>query len=173
MSWFVVDVESDGPIPGPYSMVCFGAVKVDDDLETTFYGRTCPISENWNPEALKISGFSREQHLNFDDSSRVMLNFYNWLTENSKGRPVMLSDNIAYDWQWINYYFHTYLGKNPFGYSGRRIGDLYCGLVKDSFAPWKHLRKTTHDHNPVNDAKGNAEAILYMRDNLDLKIPSK
>jgi hypothetical protein len=64
------------------------------------------------------------------------------------------------------------VGENPFGYSGRRIGDMYCGMVKDSFAKWKHLRRTKHDHHPVNDAKGNAEAILAMR-NMGLKIPKK
>ena len=29
----MVDVESDGPIPGDYSMICFGAVVVDKALE--------------------------------------------------------------------------------------------------------------------------------------------
>jgi hypothetical protein len=36
--------------------------------------------------------------------------------------------------------------------------------VKDAHAGWKHLRKTSHDHHPVNDAKGNAEALLAMID---------
>jgi hypothetical protein len=34
---------------------------------------------------------------------------------------------------------------------------------------WKHLRKTIHDHNPVNDAIGNAEALLEMK-KMGLKI---
>jgi len=83
-----------------------------------------------------------------------------------------LVHNCAYDWQWINYYFHVNLGYNPFGYSGRRIGDLYCGMMNDSFAKWKHLRETKHNHNPVQDAKGNAEVILKMKE-LGLKIPKK
>ena len=56
----MVDIESDGPIPGDYSMVCFGAVVVEPGLEKTFYGQTKPISGKWIPEALAISGFSRE-----------------------------------------------------------------------------------------------------------------
>lgn len=172
MSLIVVDVESDGPIPNKYSMVCFGAVIVEPGLSKTFYGETKPISDIWIPEALSISGFSREQHENFDDPLLVMQNFANWAEENSQGRPIFISDNPAYDWQFINYYFHYYLGKNPFGFSARRIGDLYCGMVKDSFAKWKHLRKTVHDHNPVNDAKGNAEALLKMKE-MGLKIPTK
>jgi hypothetical protein len=35
MSYIMVDVESDGPIPGGYSIVCFGAVLVDKDLDIT------------------------------------------------------------------------------------------------------------------------------------------
>jgi hypothetical protein len=171
MSYFVVDVESDGPIPNKYSMVCFGAVRVTETLDTTFYGRTKPISDLYVPEALAISGFSREEHLTFDDPETVMRSFNDWvLSNNGKGRPTLLSDNPAYDWSFINYYFHYYLGENPFGFSARRIGDLYCGLTKDMFGKWKHLRKTTHDHQPVNDAKGNAEALLAMGKQYGMKI---
>ena len=171
MSYIVVDVESDGAIPHKFSMVCFGAVIVEPSLSKTFYGKTKPISNEWNPEALAISGFSREEHLTFDDPRAVMLQFDKWISENSIGKPIFISDNPAYDWSFINYYFHYYLGRNPFGYSARRIGDLYCGMVKDSHAKWKFLRGTVHDHNPVNDAKGNAEALLEMQKmGLDIKL---
>ncbi len=60
MSYFVVDIESDGPIPPKFSMVCLGAVLVEPGLKRTFYGKTKPISEEWDPKALSISGFSRE-----------------------------------------------------------------------------------------------------------------
>jgi hypothetical protein len=172
MSWFVVDVESDGPVPGRYSMVSFGAVLVEPSLSQTFYGQTRPISDKFIPDALAVSGHSREQHLAFDDPAAVMARFRDWIAETSQGRPIFVSDNVAFDWQWINYYFHTTLGENPFGHSGRRIGDLYCGMVNDSFAAWRHLRKTPHTHHPVDDAKGNAEAILAMKE-MGLKIPSK
>ena len=36
MSFVIVDVESDGPIPAEFSMVCFGAVLFDDKLENPF-----------------------------------------------------------------------------------------------------------------------------------------
>ena len=170
MSIIVVDVEADGPIPGKYSMVCLGAVVVEPSLSRTFYGRTRPISELWLPEALAVSGFRREDHLGFDDPREVMARFAAWLKESSRGRPVFCSDNLAYDWQFVNWYFHQYLGENPFGWSGRRIGDLYCGMVKDGYATWKHLRKTPHDHDPVHDAKGNAEALLAMVE-MGLKLP--
>lgn len=163
MSYIVVDIEADGPIPHLYSMVSFGAVIVEPSLTKTFYGETKPISDEWIPEALNVSGFSREEHLAFDEPDLIMRSFAEWIKNNSIGKPIFISDNLAFDWQWINYYFHRYIGENPFGYSGRRIGDLYCGMVNDTFARWKHLRKTKHDHNPVNDAKGNAEVLLIMK----------
>lgn len=163
MSHYIVDVEADGPAPGLYSMVCFGAVKLSDELDETFYGQTRPITESFIPEALAISGFSRIEHEGFDEPEAAMKAFAQWVTETSKGRPVFFSDNPAFDWQFINYYLHRYVGSNPFGFSARRIGDLYCGMQMNAYAGWKHLRKTTHDHHPVNDAKSNAEALLEMR----------
>ena len=171
MSFIIVDVEADGPIPAEYSMVCFGAVLFDEALDKSFYGQTRPISERFLPEALAVSGFSREQHLAFDDPMAVMEAFAGWLEERPRGRPVFVSDNLAFDWQFINYYFHRYLGRNPFGFSGRRIGDLYAGLVKDArkASEWKKLRVTPHTHNPVDDARGNAEALKRFRE-LGLKL---
>jgi hypothetical protein len=172
MSYIVIDIESDGPIPPKYSMVCFGAVIVEPSLSKVFYGKTKPISDIWIPEALEISGFNREQHLNFDNPKEVMENFENWIKENSIGNPIFISDNNCFDWQWINFYFHWFLGRNPFGYSSRRIGDLYCGMKMNTGLnkEWKRLyRKTKHSHNPVDDAKGNAEALLSFQ-KLGLKI---
>jgi len=163
MSFISVDIEADGPIPYKYSMVCFGAVVIEPSLEKTFYGKIKPVSDLWVPEALAISGFSREEHLTFDDPKEVMLEFRDWLKENSKGRPIFIADNNGFDWSWINYYFHYYVGENPFGYSSRRISDLWCGYTNDLYARWKYFRKTKHTHNPVDDAKGNAEALYEMK----------
>jgi DNA polymerase III epsilon subunit-like protein len=174
MSLVVVDVEADGAIPHLYSMVSFGAVIVDEALDKTFYGKIKPISDLWNPEALAISHISREEHLTFDEPKVVMENFSHWLNENTKGKAIFISDNLAFDWQWINYYFHRFIGKNPFGFSGRRIGDLYAGMMNDMMlaSQWKKFRKTTHSHHPVDDAKGNAEALLELR-KMGLKFPLK
>jgi len=67
MAYVMVDVESDGPIPGDYSMICFGAVLVQEGLQKHFYGRLKPISEQWIPEALAISGFSRAETLTLSE----------------------------------------------------------------------------------------------------------
>ena len=83
---------------------------------------------------------------------------------------MFVSDNNGFDWQFINWYFHEFTGKNPFGHSSTNLGSLYKGLVKDTSKNFKHLRRSKHTHHPVDDARGNAEALLHMRDALGLKI---
>ncbi len=61
MSYIMVDVESDGPVPGDYSMIAFGAVLVEEGLNRTFYGKLRPISDQYVEEALKVSGFTRQE----------------------------------------------------------------------------------------------------------------
>lgn len=158
----VVDVESDGPCPGLYSMVCFGAVVVDKNLNKIFEGKIKPISNKFCQQSLSISGYTRQQHEKFDEPVDVMHKFYEWIIQSTKS-PIFISDNNGYDWQFINYYFHAFYGKNPFGWSSRRISDLWCGYKNDMHAKWKNMRKTKHTHNPVDDALGNAEALLEMK----------
>ena len=159
----MVDVEADGPIPGDYSMICFGAVLVKEHLEQTFYGRLKPVSERWIPEALAISGFSREDTLAFDDPKTVMEDFGRWVKDNTKGRALFVSDNNGFDFAFVSWYFWRFTGANPFGHSSTNLGSLYKGLVKDTFQNFKHLRKTAHTHHPLDDARGNAEALLEMK----------
>jgi hypothetical protein len=163
MAYVMVDVESDGPIPGDFSMICFGAVLVTSELDQTFYGRLKPISEKWVPEALAISGFSREQTLGFDEPAAVMGKFAHWVTEHAGPRPLFISDNNGFDWQFINWYFWHFIGRNPFGHSSTNLGSLYKGMARDTFQNFKHLRRTPHTHHPVDDARGNAEALLQMK----------
>ena len=170
MSYIMVDIESDGPIPGDNSMVCFGAVVVEGDLDRTFYGQLKPISEKWIPEALAVSGFSREETDGFRDPTEVMKEFANWISDNSDGRAIFISDNNGFDWQFINWYFHHFLGLNPFGFSSVNLGSLYKGVVGDTFKNFKHLRETKHTHHPVDDAVGNAEALLKIKQEHGLKI---
>ncbi len=136
MALIFVDCEGHGPAPSwmhDLSKFEFGAVEFKS--RETFYGPP---------------GGTRQTFAAFRD----------WLNQ-WKGRPIFVSDNPAYDWQFINYYFHLYLGENPFGHSGRRISDFYAGLVGDFYKTqeWKSLRVTEHDHNPVHDAMGNVEAF--------------
>ena len=169
MAYVMVDVEADGPIPGDYSMVSLGAIIVEPELTRTFYGQLRPVSERWIPEALRVSGHSREETLAFEEPKLVMERFLAWLLKECPNKRIFISDNNGFDWQFVNWYFHHFLGQNPFGFSSQNLGSLYKGLVRDTVQSFKHLRKTKHTHHPVDDARGNAEALLHMQ-SMGLKI---
>lgn len=158
MSYFLIDVEADGLTPYSGVMTEFGAVELD--TRHTFHGvlweavpdPACPA------KPLRPTGGSH-----FDER-QVMEDFAAWLKAESAQQPKMVSDNPAYDFMWMAYYFDKALGHNPLGYSARRIGDFAAGLARDwkDHNSWKRLRTTKHDHNPVNDALGNAEALAAL-----------
>ena len=166
----MVDIESDGPIPGDFSMISFGAVLVDEHLDKTFYGRLKSISEKYIPEALAVSGHSRADVLNFDEPQKVMQEFADWIKLVCKDQPIFISDNNGFDWMFICWYFHHFIGRNPFGFSSQNLGSIFKGLEKDMSKNFKHLRKTKHTHHPVDDAKGNAEALHTFKNEFGLKI---
>lgn len=170
MSYVMVDVEADGPAPGLYSMVSFGAVVVEPSLDREFYAEVYPISEQWIPAALAVSGFSRAETLAFQSPQIVMNRFAAWLSEVSPRRPMFISDNNGFDWQFINYYFHRFCGANPFGFSSTNLGSFYKGLIRDTSKNFKHLRRTRHTHHPVEDARGNAEAFLTLAEEYDIQL---
>ena len=162
--YLMVDIEADGPIPGDYSMISLGAVVVEPALDRVFSARLRPISERWIPEALAVSGHSRQDTLAFADPREEMQRFADWLRTLGPGKPpVFVADNNGFDWMFVCWYFHHFLGACPLGHSSQNLGSLYKGLVKDARASFKHLRKTTHTHDPVDDARGNAEAMLQLQ----------
>lgn len=162
MGLIFVDCEADGPCPGMGDLTEFGAV--DYKTRDTFHGvlwRSKPDAANpaisrKDPNAIQKSRAERHQ---------VWAEFEAWIKAHCKdGRAIMVSDNPAFDFQWINYGFWHELERNPFGHSARRIGDFAAGLLGNFYArqDWKKLRRTPHDHHPVNDAMGNVEAFEQL-----------
>lgn len=153
-----VDVEATGVSPYSGEMTEFGAVHYAS--RKSYHGilfDSMPDPEY--PAKSVIVGIGYPQ-------APVMRGFASWLKTNVPGRPVFVSDNPAYDFMWINYYFDKTMGENPFGHSGRRISDFWAGLNHDwsNSQKWKQFRRTPHDHNPVNDAMGNVEAFETILD---------
>lgn len=94
----------------------------------------------------------------------ISIQFTEWIKAVCDGRPVLVSDNPAYDFMWIAGMFDTAGMVNPLGHSGRRISDFWAGLNQQwgDTQAWKKMRKTKHDHNPVHDVMGNMEAFTRI-----------
>lgn len=167
---FVIDVESDGQNIFKHNMISFGIVNIVDP-SLSFLGELYPVRMNdgGDLKARSISGVTWEEQLTYKPASEVMKNAREFVTDITGGqRARSWSDNPAYDFGWINTYMHEFTGDNIFGFSCRRIGDLHAGLLGDPFKTqeWKKFRKTKHTHNPVDDSRGNAEAMKVIFDNI-------
>lgn len=152
-----VDCEAWGGCPRTGQLTEFGAVEYK--TRQTFYGLIVKSTPDPKNPAVPVP----TGPVDLEHEKLIFVNFDTWLAK-FKGRPVFVSDNPAYDWQWINDGFWRHLGRNPFGHSGRRISDFYAGLMNDFYntQKWKKYRVTAHDHNPVNDAMGNVEAFAAL-----------
>lgn len=170
--YVMVDVETDGPVPGLYSMIQVGAVIVEPGLSRTFRADLAPIGPHFLPSTLSVTKLTREETLGFPSAMRAMENFHYWLLDNdfecgskerfSKKSPIFISDNNGFDFAFVSYYFWFYRESCPFGHSSRNLGDLYKGIMKTTKVNFKHLRRTKHTHDPLDDAMGNAEALLTI-----------
>ena len=170
----MVDVEANGPIPGDYSMTEIGVIRMDRDLVSapTFHGKLRPLDgARWDPNAYAVVGYDHDHALTFDDPQGVMDGLAAWLYANSpKSNPMLISDNNGFDAMFVAWYFHFFTGRNPFGHSSTNLGSLYKGIVRNTRENFKHLRVTKHTHNPVDDARGNAEALLHMVGRMRLQM---
>jgi len=152
--WIFVDCEARGASPVHGVLTEFGAVHYD--TRDTFHGRLFNATPDPANPAISIVGERIASDVDVAGS------FAAWLKEHlGSKQPVFVSDNPAYDWQWIAGMFDRAGLDNPFGHSGRRISDFWAGLNRDwsNTQGWKRFRRTAHDHNPVNDAMGNVEAF--------------
>ena len=161
-----VDVEASGPAPLHGDMISFAAVIIEEGLGRSFEsGNMRPECEHYLPEAYAAIGVTREQHLAAPCSIRDrILAFADWLEGLRDNRIIMISDNPGFDFQWMNFELMNHVGQQLLGHSARRIGDVWSGLRKrpTETSTWRRYRVTPHDHNPLNDAMGNAEAWLEM-----------
>jgi hypothetical protein len=124
------DIEADGPIPGPYSMLAFGLAVAGiydgatfvprDPAAATFYRELKPISDDFDVAALAVSGLDRALlKREGTDPAAAMQDAAEWLrTQTAGARPVMVAYPVVFDWMFIHWYFVRFVGVSPFGFSG-------------------------------------------------------
>jgi hypothetical protein len=157
-NYIFVDVEALGTSPVKGIMTEFGAVH--EPTRKSFHGVLYEGKPNPDNPAVPIVG----ERLASDEY--VAEEFVKWLHEvGGKERPVFVSDNPAYDWQWISGMFDKANMSNPFGHSARRLADFWAGLQNNwgDTQSWKRFRITKHTHHPVDDAMGNVEAFQELK----------
>lgn len=180
--YFSVDIETDGAIPGPNSMLSFALVysgtfdgtnfSAPKKLETSFYRELKPISDDFDPEALRVNRLDRLRLISEGaDPYQAMTEAATWVNEIAQGgSPVCVAYPLSFDWSWLYWYFVRFssLG-SPFGFS--RCFDLKTAVSVKLGIPVsasgrdklpKSLRGAeTHSHHALDDAV--EQAIVFQK----------
>ena len=159
------DVEADGPIPGPHSMLSFAsaAYRADKRLLGTFAANLetlpgaagDPGTMNWwksHPEAWAAC---RE---NLQRPETAMRNYLAWLKA-LPGRPVFVAYPAAYDFMFVYWYLMRFTGESPFSHSALDIKTFAMAMLKKDYResvkrnmPRRWFDELPHTHLALEDA---------------------
>lgn len=181
--YFSADVETDGPIPGPFSMLSFALVYAGtfdgirfsrpETYETFFYRELKPISEQFQAEALAVNGLDRDNLLRDGQTAEHAMNDASeWIKDIAgHGQPVLVAYPLSFDWAWLYWYFVNFAKSgSPFRYS-------QCFDIKTAFAVKANLpinragrnqlfsnltSPRVHTHHAIDDAAEQAEIFAKV-----------
>jgi hypothetical protein len=166
------DIETDGPVPGKYSMLSFGLAAVAtydgrsverlDARAHAAYWELRPVTESFDPEALSVNGLDRNRLRRTGqapaDAMRAASDWVSAVAADCK--PVLVAYPVAFDWLFLHWYFEMYAGGSPFGHgSCLDIRSLYVGASGSTFAgsskrhiPKRLQPRAAHTHHALDDA---------------------
>jgi len=134
-----VDIETTGPAPSVAEMCSIGAVALDDDMETAeafsvnleFKTPGDPMVEEgtmrWWKHWPEQWNAHRTDVVQIKDA---MWKFTDWLEKIRPSKPLFVAWPVGFDWGFVNYYFHKYVGFNPFGYSPLCLKNYAAGVLR-------------------------------------------
>lgn len=176
-----IDVEADGPIPGPHSMLSIGAAAFTEkgDLLGTFHATLDnlpgavgdPDTMTWwakYPDAWKAA---REGTRPPPD---VMKEFVEWV-EAKPGTPVCVAFPVGFDFMFAYWYMRQFVGRSPFSFSSIDGKTYAMAMMRKPYRrsgksnmPRRWFDKSAkHTHVAVDDAIEQGRLFMNMlRENL-------
>jgi hypothetical protein len=166
------DIESDGPIPGPHSMLSFAsaAFRPDKSMAGTFTANL-ELLEGAQGDPVTMAWWEKNQKA--WDASRVaprppavvMPEYVAWLKQ-LPGRPVFVGYPVVFDYSFVSWYLHRFAGENPFSHSALDIKTMAMTLLKLPYRdstkrnmPKRWFDPVPHTHVALDDAIG--QGLLF------------
>ena len=181
--YFSVDVETDGPIPGRYSMLSFALVYAGafdgrvfyepPEYNHNFYCEMQPITNEFEVEAMQVNGLDRDKlRLTGQNPHIAMSSAASWIEGIvGKAEPVFVAYPLSFDWSWMYWYFVQFSATgSPFGFSkcfdiktamALTLGRTIQSVGKDRI-PNILKSKLPHTHNALDDATSQAELFANI-----------
>jgi hypothetical protein len=169
------DIEADGPIPGPHSMLSLASAAYLPDktlvgtftknLETLPQAKPDPNTEAWwktQPEAWAAC------RQDLEDPAQAMQDYVTWVNQ-LPGKPVFVGYPVAYDFMFVYWYLMRFVGQSPFSHSALDIktfamclmGTEYRKSIKPRM-PRRWFDNIPHTHVALDDALGQGALFCNM-----------
>ncbi|MBN2799489.1 MAG: 3'-5' exonuclease [Deltaproteobacteria bacterium] len=136
-TWFCVDIECSGPVPGDYDMISLGACRVHHAAEgleigAPWYVEIAPQGPKVDAGAMKVNGLDLDR-LRAEGAARrqALLDLSAWVTAQTLPgtKPVFVGHNAPFDWSFVNWAYHAEGIVNPFGYKALDTKALAMGVL--------------------------------------------
>ena len=184
-TYFCVDIECNGPVPGLYDMVSLGAVAVPPDadghltLGATFYAELAPCAPRFDARAAAVHGLDQAR-LASDGLSRAAFceALAGWVVAHTAPgtEPAFVGHNAPFDWSFVAYTYAEVGQRNPFGYKALCTKSMATGALavhwldssKEVLAQRLPIRPEdkSQKHRADYDAAYQAEILLALLDKL-------
>ncbi|QDU36533.1 hypothetical protein Mal4_08200 [Maioricimonas rarisocia] len=159
------DVETDGPIPGPHSMLSLGsaAYRADKTLVSTFEVNfeTLPDSTG-HPDTMewwqKHPKAWKDCRIDPQPPDQAMQRYVDWL-EQLPGKPVFVAYPAGFDFLFVYWYLMRFVGRSPFSHSALDMKSFAMALMGTGFRdstkrnmPGRWFDRLPHTHRALDDA---------------------
>ena len=181
--YFSADVETDGPIPGPFSMLSFALVyagrfdgqsfEPPKDFQLSTYHELKPISEEFQEEALRVNRLERRRLCEEgEDPVDAITEASRWVRNIAGGaRPVLVAYPLSFDWTWLYWYFISFSKDgSPFNHSS--CFDLKTAYAVKAGIPIAEAGRSNlderlrpegkHAHHALDDAIEQAQVFVNL-----------
>jgi DNA polymerase III alpha subunit (gram-positive type) len=181
------DVETDGPIPGEYSMLSLGSVAIDKNgkILGEFYKKLKPLPKaKQHPETMRFWKQNleawKEATSDPEDPEVVIKEYIKWCfkfrSDSENQRPVFIAWPATFDFMFVYWYIikftkqceEEFLKYTPFAIAGLDIRTYAMSILKQNYLDTNSLPKKwtentgEHTHRAIDDAKQNALIFINM-----------
>lgn len=159
------DVETDGPIPGPHSLLSIGSAAYlpEKKLVATFAANLDALP-GASPDPRTMAWWSSQPEAwaacrqDPQPPTEVMQKYLAWL-KGLPGAPVFVAYPAAFDFMFIYWYLIRFTGESPFSHSALDIKTYAMALLKKNYRastkrnmPARWFDKWRHTHRALDDA---------------------
>ena len=159
------DVEADGPIPGPHSMLSFAsaAYLADKTLLGTFAANLELLPEA-EGDARTMRWWARQQdaweacRVDARAPEAVMPEYVAWV-RGLPGKPVFVAYPAGFDFTFVYWYLMRFAGESPFSFSALDVKTYAMAVLKTRYRqtskrsmPRRWFDDLPHSHVALDDA---------------------